>query len=114
MQLNDTLKMAMNVSDKFREKLGNKFDYSEISDVVDDSSHRAFKIRFTAYNYFIVLFNYDLDRIGCSLEYGEYHISLSNSQKWYSDADLDVFCNELMDELELRIPDKFLEAHGWK
>lgn len=72
-------------------------------------------IRFKAYDYFIVLFNYDKGVIGCSIQYGENSfISLENSQKWYEKADFDVFCKELKKQLELRIPDKFLEANGWK
>ncbi|EOE7227529.1 TPA: hypothetical protein UL418_000605 [Clostridioides difficile] len=66
-------------------------------------------------DYFIVLFNYDKGVIGCSIQYGENSfISLENSQKWYEKADFDVFCKELKKQLELRIPDKFLEANGWK
>ncbi|MFL0251967.1 hypothetical protein ACJDT4_16225 [Clostridium neuense] len=40
--------------------------------------------------------------------------ALKNSQKWYEKADFDIFCKELQQQLELRIPDKFLEAYGWK
>ena len=29
------------------------------------------------------------------------------------EADFDVFFMELQKELELRIPDKYLQAHGW-
>ena len=93
----------------------NKIGSCEINNVVDDSNHRAFTINFQAYNYFIVLFNYNRGRIGCSIQYGERTlIRLENSQKWYEEADFDVFCKKLQEQLELRIPDKFLEANGWK
>ena len=115
MQLNDTQKMAINVSDYLEKNLAGKIGSCDIFNVIDDRNYRAFSMRFKAYDYFIVLFNYDKGVIGCSIQYGENSfISLENSQKWYEKADFDVFCKELKKQLELRIPDKFLEANGWK
>ncbi len=113
-QLNDTERMANELCEKFETRFKEKIDNCEIFDVVDEPSHRAFKIRFEAYNYFIILFNYDLDRMGCSIEYGKYYISLENSQRWYSGAHFNAFFDEFQKEVELRIPDKFLEDRGWK
>ena len=115
MQLNDTEKMAMNIVDYLEKNLGDKIGTCGIFDVVDDRNYRAFRINFEAYNYFFILFNYERGRIGCSIQYGEKSfIGLENSQKWYEEADFDIFCKELQEQLELRIPDKFLEANGWK
>ena len=115
MQLNDTHKMAINVTEYLEKNFGDKIKGFEINNVVDDRNYRAFSINFHVYNYFVVLFNYDKGRIGCSIQYGEKNfIGLENSQKWYEEADLDIFCKELQEQLELRIPDKFLEANGWK
>jgi hypothetical protein len=115
MQLNETDKMAMIVSDFLEKNLADKIGSCNIFNVVDDKNYRAFSIRFKAYDYFIVLFNYDRGVIGCSIQYGERtFIGLENSQKWYEKADFDIFCKELQEQLELRIPNKFLEANGWK
>lgn len=115
MQLNDTHKMAINVSDYLEKNLAGKIGSCDIFNVVDDRNYRAFSIRFKAYDYFMILFNYDRGVIGCSIQYGEKtFIGLENSQKWYEKTDFDVFCKELQEQLELRIPDKFLEANGWK
>ncbi|SMC21987.1 hypothetical protein SAMN02745134_01505 [Clostridium acidisoli DSM 12555] len=115
MQLNDTDKMAMIIVDYLEKNLGDKIGSCNIFNVVDDKNYRAFSIRFEAYDYFIVLFNYDRGLIGCSIQYGDNNfIGLKNSQKWYEKADFDVFCKELQQQLELRIPDKFLEANSWK
>ena len=77
--------------------------------------YEAFSINFQAYNYFFILLNYDRGRIGCSIQYGENAlIKLKNSQEWYEKANFDIFCKELQEQLELRIPDKFLETNGWK
>ena len=79
----------------------------------DDVNHRAFSIDFEAYNYFVIRLNYDKGRFGCNIIFGEKLIALNNSQEWWDEADFDVFFMELQKELELRIPDKYLQAHGW-
>ena len=58
-----------------------------IRDFIDDVNHKSFDIEFNAYDYFPVVFNYDMGRIGCSFK-------------------------ELEEELELRITDKFLKSRG--
>ena len=40
-------------------------------------------------------------------------IFLKNSQQCFETANFDDFCQELKNDLELRIPDKFLRAKGW-
>ena len=113
MQLNETDKMAMKFNRKAREKFGNRVTDFGIENVIDDPNHRAFSITFKAYNYFVIRLNYSKGRFGCCIDFGEYGISLDNSQKWWDPADFDVFLEELKQEIELRIPDKFLKAKGW-
>lgn len=114
MQLNETTKMAVDFNKKLREKFGDKLNNFSISDVIDDPNHRAFSIEFEAYDYFPIRLNYDRGCFGCCICFGEIGIDLKNSQKWWDEADFDVFFKELQDEIELRIPDKYLEAKGWK
>ena len=115
MELNKTEEMAMKIIRELRGRMKNKIGSSEINNVVDDNNHRAFSINFQAYNYFFIILNYDRGRIGFSIQYGEKSfIGLENSQKWYEQTDFDILCKELQEQLELRIPDKFLEANGWK
>ncbi len=115
MELNNTYKMATNVANYLERNLGDKIEDYVIFNVVEDKNNRAFSIRFKEYDYFIILFNYDRGVIGCSIQYGEsLFIGLKNSQEWYEKADFNVFCKELQEQLELRIPDKFLKANGWK
>lgn len=45
---------------------------------------------------------------------GNKKIPLKNSRKWYDKADMNTFFKELQEQLELRIPDKFLKYNGWK
>ena len=112
-KLNDTHQMAIRFSTIAREKMGDKVDNFCIFNVDDDVNHRAFSIDFEAYNYFAIRLNYDQGRFGCNIISGERMIGLNNSQKWWDKANFDIFFVELQKELELRIPDKYLRAHGW-
>ena len=114
MQLNETERMALDFNKKIRERFGNKVEEFVILDVIDDPNWRSFGVEFFAYRYFLIRLNYDRGRFGCCISIGKYGISLENSQKWWDTADFDIFFDDLERELELRIPDKFLEAKGWK
>ena len=81
MQLNDTVKLAQEISKEMRIIFKDKIDATQIYDVNDDINHRAFKIKFIAYDYFVVIFNYEQDIIGCSIEQGNStHILLSKEK----------------------------------
>ena len=112
-KLNDTHQMAIRFSTIAREKMGDKVDNFCIFNVYDDVNHRAFSIDFEAYNYFAIRLNYDQGRFGCNIISGERMIGLNNSQGWWDEANFDIFFMELQKELELRIPAKYLRAHGW-
>mgnify|MGYP004650893601 FL=1 len=112
-KLNDTHQMAIRFSTIAREKMGDKVDNFCIFNVNDDVNHREFSIDFEAYNYFAIRLNYDQGRFGCNIISGERMIALNNSQGWWDEADFDAFLIELQKELELRIPAKYLQAHGW-
>ena len=112
-KLNDTHQMAIRFSTIAREKMGDKVDKFCIFNVNDDVNHREFSINFEAYNYFAIRLNYDQGGFGCNIISGERMIALNNSQKWWDKANFDIFFVELQKELELRIPAKYLRAHGW-
>ena len=113
MQVNDTEKMALQFNKIAGEKLEGKVDQFCILDIHDAVNNRAFSIEFIAYDYFPIRLDYDKGRFGCCIMYGDTAIGLNNSQKWWDEADFDIFFDELKEELELRIPDKYLKAHGW-
>ena len=111
---NETNKMAGKFCNMIKKRFESRIDGLVILDVIDDPNWRSFSIKFEAYNYFIIRLNYDRGRFGCCIDFGEYGIGLDNSQKWWDTADFDIFFDDLERELELRIPDKFLEAKGCK
>ena len=85
-----------------------------VIDRLSDDPYMEFSIRFEAYKYFNLIFNYDRGHFGCAISHGGYGISLDKSQRFFDEADPDIFLKELQEQLELRIPDKFLEHYGWK
>jgi len=93
----------------FREKVG-----GFVISVETDTPYITFKIEFVMYKYFNVVLNYDRGSFGCSIINGSKFVQLDNSQKWYDEADINLFFKELEQQIELRIPDKFLKYHGWK
>lgn len=114
MQQNDFKEIRMEIGRKIKQFFGNRIGSLEFYDIVEEVGHWSFKIRFIAYNYFIILFNYELDIIGFSIEVGcENKICIIDEHICYSDVDLDSYLKRVKDEIELRIPDKFLRVHGW-
>ncbi len=113
--LNDAQKKAIEISRKIREIMENRTDNHGIYDVVHESNHYEFKINFIAYDYFAVVFQYEQGIISCYIECGEQEsIFLVKDRGCYSDTDLNDCFSEIKKELELRIPDKYLVAKGWK
>ena len=70
MKLNKIQLMAVNISKVLKNILNDRISSSKIYDLVDEPNHHSFKIGFTAYNYFYVVFQYNLDIIGCYIEVG--------------------------------------------
>jgi hypothetical protein len=102
MQQNDIKMIRTNVGRKIKERFVNRVRAIEIFDIVDESSHWAFKIRFIAYDYFVIVFNYELDIIGFSIEVGNgMYIRLLNEHNCYSDVDMDVYLDKIKKEIEL-------------
>lgn len=114
MELNDTQKKAVEVIKKISDIMGNRISTTKIYDIVHESNHYEFKIGFISYDYYSVVFQYELDIIGCYIECGKQErISLIKGRYCYSDIDLNAYFSEIKKELELRIPDKYLMAKGW-
>ena len=56
MELNEVQLMAVNISKVLKTILNDRISSSKIYDLVDEPNHHSFKIGFTAYNYFYVVF----------------------------------------------------------
>ena len=110
---NNAEKIAVDIINKLKNYFGNRLEGFSVYSITDEP-YTMFSIKFTAYNYFPIIFNYDRGSFGCSISNGGEGVELKSSQTWYDKADINVFLKELQQQIELRIPDKFLEFYGWK
>jgi hypothetical protein len=115
MELNETGKFAVETSRMIRTYFDHKMDCSGIYDIVEEANHHAFKIDFKAYDYFTIEFDYENDLCEFFIVLSkEVKLSLTKEPAVYSQIiDWDSYLKGIKDELELRIPDKFLKAKGW-
>ena len=89
MELNNTQRIALEVSKIIESIFENRVSSSKIYDVADDAGYHSFKIGFIAYNYFPVVFQYEQDIIGCYIECSKNScISLITDKCCYSDTDI--------------------------
>ena len=113
MQQNNFNDIRIDTGKKIKKIFGNKIRGIEFYDVVEEAGHWSFKIGFFAYDYFYIVFTYELDIIGFSIEVGNGRlVSVMNTHNCYSNTDMDAYIQRIVEELELRIPDKYLQTHG--
>jgi len=111
---NKTIKEISNyIIDEMSDFFNTRVKDFVIVDMVNDINYKSFSIEFDAYDYFPMIFNYDMGRISFSICFGTKRMGLKNSQKWWDETDINILLNELKEEIEIRIPDKFLVSRGW-
>jgi len=104
---------ARDIISFLEEYFNNRIDVFTIFNSTD-VPYPMFGIRFTLYNYYNIIFNYDRGKTGFTILNGQDVIGLNNSQTWFDEADLDVLCKELDEKVRLRIPDKYLAYYNWE
>ena len=115
METNKMLELAREIRKKIRGVFGERVDTITGYDYVDEISHQTFKLDFEAYDYFTIEFDYENDLCEFFIVLSkEVKLSLTKEPAVYSQiTDWDSYLKGIKDELELRIPDKFLKAKGW-
>ena len=115
MQINDMLDFARETRKQIRKVFGERVDTITGYDYVDETSHQTFKLDFEAYDCFTIEFDYENDLCEFFIVLTkEAKISLTKEPAVYSQiTDWNSYLKGIKDELELRIPDKFLKAKGW-
>ena len=115
METNKMLELAKETRKKIRGVFGERVDTIAGYDFVDEPSRQTFKLDFEAYDYFAIQFAYENDMCEFFIVLTkEAKISLTKEPAVYSQiSDWDSYLRGVMNELELRIPDKFLKAIGW-
>ncbi|MCP9075645.1 hypothetical protein NML71_04625 [Streptococcus sp. CF4-2] len=117
MEENQIFQLAVKTSEKIKNVFGERITEPKIVDVVEYLPYQRFGIRFVAYDYYLIFFNYDRgfcsfsifvgERYGASLNGGKSMVGFGEIKDW------DSYLKEIMAEIELHIPDKFLKAKGW-
>ncbi len=102
-----------NLSDALVDKLISYWD-EKISDIeileATDVPFRMLTIEFSLYNYIRLRLNIEHDTVGFSAYgFGGIYSICDRTDLFDKDIDLEI----LDDSVKLRIPDKFLRAHGW-
>ena len=114
MELNNVESIADAFCDTLERVFGDKIVDILIFDIVDEPDYRTFKLNFAAYNYFWIEFDYENDWCEFFIVLNEAcKQSLCNKTKFSKITDWDAYLTEIMKEIELRIPEKFLKAKGW-
>lgn len=114
-EINDMLELARETRKQIRKVFGERVDTITGYDYVNEPSHQTFKLDFEAYDYFAIEFDYESDLCEFFIVLSkEVKLSLTKEPAVYSQiTDWDSYLKEIMAEIELRIPDKFLKAKGW-
>ena len=117
MEENQIFQLALETSEKIKSVFGERITEPKIVDVVEYLPYQGFAIRFVAYDYYLIFFDYDRgfcsfsifvgERCGASLNGGKSMVAFDDITDW------NKHLKGVMNEIELRIPDKFLKAKGW-
>ena len=110
---NDSKEIAKDVIKSMKEVLGDAVSEIVISDVTN-IPEKAFSIKFVLFDFYYMRFNYDKGHFGVSIVFGERGISINTKYGWDDECTYPDYWREVSEEVKLRIPDKFLERHGWK
>ena len=116
MEFNEIETFAITTSRMIRKLFGDKMSGSVIYDVIDESNHHTFKLKFRVYNFAGVKFIYenDLFEIHLLLNLNKEKV-ISKPNSHYSEiSDWDSYLKEIILEIESYIPEKFLKAKGWR
>ena len=103
-----------NVASKIKKNLGEKIEDLSICEVTEtDDGEMIFDIIFEIYNYFVIVMKYDRGLIQFIIKQPkDMYIPLTDVA-FYSDENLEESLKKLVEEAELRIPDKYLVKYGW-
>ena len=114
MEKNDMLELARETRKKIRKVFTDKVETITAYDIDDKLDHSTFKLNFAAYNYVWVEFDYENDWCEFFIVLNEAcKQSLYSKTKFSEITDWDAYLTEIMKEIELRIPEKYLKAKGW-
>ena len=98
-----------------RDYFGDRVSGFAVQNVQEDDHGRiGFSVIFEAYAYFEIIFNYDRGAFGLGIRMGDRSITaLTGSELSFVFDDIPRVASALEERLRLRIPNKYLDQHGW-
>ena len=79
-----------------------------------ESGAVSFKISFTAYNYYIIDIKYSEDDFYWQIDLGGQYIRIGSGFFPTNTEEADNLLSRMKESIELRIPDEYLIAKGWR
>ena len=116
MELNNMDILSDEICDVVERVFKDKIDGIVIYDMIDESNHHTFKLKFRVYNFAGVKFQYENDFFEIYVFFnGDEGLLLSKENSRYSEIrDWDAYLKEIMAKIESYIPEKYLKAKGWR
>ena len=116
MELNNMDILSDEFCDILERVYANRIGTISIYDIVDESNHHTFKLKFRVYNFAGVKFQYENDFFEIYVFFnGDEGLLLSKENSRYSEIrDWDAYLKEIMAKIESYIPEKYLKAKGWR
>ena len=62
---------------------------------VTDEPYKMFSIKFTLYNYYIIVYNYDRGHFGCSIIFGDDTVPLQSNVEWDDECNYASYWKEI-------------------
>ncbi|RXX22791.1 hypothetical protein DF217_02145 [Streptococcus oralis] len=115
MELNNMDILSDEICDVVERVFKDKIDGIVIYDMIDESNHHTFKLKFRIYNFAGVKFQYENDFFEIYVFFnGDEGLLLSKENSRYSEiSDWDSYLKEIMTKILSYIPKKYLKAKGW-
>lgn len=106
--------MADKIIDELSDQMKKGATNYQIKDINEDVNNKTFVVEFVAYEYYWIGIYYEKGRITPYIIEGNHIIKMKNLSNWWEEMDLSDWVKEMICEIKLRIPDKYLEAKGVK
>ena len=116
MELNNMDILSDEICDVVERVFKDKIDGIVIYDMIDESNHHTFKLKFLVYDFAGVRFIYenDLFEIHLLLNLNKEKVISKPNSHYSKISDWDSYLKEIILDIESYIPEKFLKAKGWR
>ena len=109
--------VSREICKELQKAFGDKISDIKVDDMEDGRYQQffpRFAIKFSAYDYFTIVFSVEGSSYGCSIGNADNrYVPLIRGRRYYTNEDFRECLAQISEEIALRIPDKFLRSRGW-